>query len=720
MKRAYTSLLLLLMCCLLHAQSQIPILEREISLKVDNESVQYVLDQIATQADFTFSYSPGQINTSRRISLDIRKKSVRFALNAIFGAEVEFKPRGKYLILKAVPPAKKEEKNPATIVEGYLYDAQTGERLSEASVYSKQQLASAITDQYGYFRLQVPAGESSAEIQVSKQGYQDTLLIDFDKPTHFIDLELTGNPADPSDTLSHAKAKFHFPSWLVHPKILIHQRNITDTLYTRFQLSLAPLLNTNKLFSGRTVTDYSLNATVGFTKEVRVFEAGAIANIVTGNASRVQLAGVGNYVGGIMNGFQTAGVINVANQVNGFQVAGVLNMAKEIDGIQVAGIMNSTLSSADVQVAGILNFTPYDSNFQMAGIMNLAAKVNNIQGAGIANLAKEVEGIQVAGIANAVGQVKGVQVAGVLNLAKEVDGIQVAGIMNGSLSNVDAQVGGILNFTPHESNLQLAGIMNLAGKINNIQGAGIANLAMEVEGIQTAGILNVAGSVSGIQLAGICNRASAVSVLQASSIYNDADSIMGLQAVAILNRTSFLKGVQLGLINIADSSQGVPIGLLSFVRRGGHNKLELYSDEMFMTNAAIRLGVKRFHNIIMFGKFHQNFQNPVSMLGYGLGTSFRLSPRLSFDIDYFDQSLIVNGRMREISSIKRLNTTLDWHISRRFSMFGGPTYNLLSPLDNSAGLWDGFKPPYNLIDNSDLTNKGLQFWIGAKFGLRFF
>lgn len=618
------------MCSLLRAQTQTPILEREISVKADNESIQFIMDQIATQANFTFSYSPEQINTTRRVSLDIRKRSVRFALNALFEGEVEYKPRGKYLILKAIPPPKKEDKKPATVVEGYLFDAQTGEGLSQASVYSKQQLASAITDQYGYFRLLVPAGESTPEIQVSKQGYQDTLLIAIDKPANFLDLELTGTAPASSDSLTTPKPKFHLPTWLVSQKILINQRNITDTLYTKYQFSLAPLLNTNKLFSGRTVTDYSFNATIGFTKEVRIFEAGAIANIVTGNASKIQLAGLGNFVGGNMNGLQASGIINIANEVNGIQTSGIINLAKKVNGIQAAGTLNAALNHADMQIAGTLNFAP---------------KVNH---------------------------------------------------------------------------LQLAGIINLAGEANNMQVAGISNLAMEVKGMQVAGIVNVAGQVEGVQVAGICNRASSVSKLQASAIYNDADSIMGVQAAAILNRTGFLKGLQLGLINIADTCQGIPVGLLSFVRRGGHNKIEIYSDEMFLTNAAIRLGVKRFHNVIMFGKFHRTLQSSAWMLGYGLGTSFPLTRKLSFDIDYFDQSLYANGNLKPVAALKRINAGIDWHINPKFSMMLGPTFNLLIPSKNTEGLISEFKPPYNLIDDASLTEKGIQFWIGARIGLRFF
>ncbi|MCB8965195.1 MAG: hypothetical protein H6536_09205 [Bacteroidales bacterium] len=39
------------------------------------------------------------------------------------------------------------------VVEGYLYDSQTGDKLTNATVYNKEQKVSTITDEYGYFKF---------------------------------------------------------------------------------------------------------------------------------------------------------------------------------------------------------------------------------------------------------------------------------------------------------------------------------------------------------------------------------------------------------------------------------------------------------------------------------------------------------------------------------------------------------------------------------------
>ena len=54
------------------------------------------------------------------------------------------------------------------------------------------------------------------------------------------------------------------------------------------------------------------------------------------------------------------------------------------------------------------------------------------------------------------------------------------------------------------------------------------------------------------------------------------DPIEGVQVSGILNYTRIPKGIQVGLINIADSSDGYSIGLINIVRKGYH-KISAYS-----------------------------------------------------------------------------------------------------------------------------------------------
>ena len=44
----------------------------------------------------------------------------------------------------------------------------------------------------------------------------------------------------------------------------------------------------------------------------------------------------------------------------------------------------------------------------------------------------------------------------------------------------------------------------------------------------------------------------------------------GLQLSAGVNYTRKLKGVQIGIVNIADTSEGYSIGLINIVRKGYH------------------------------------------------------------------------------------------------------------------------------------------------------
>lgn len=328
-------------------------------------------------------------------------------------------------------------------------------------------------------------------------------------------------------------------------------------------------------------------------------------------------------------------------------------------------------------------------------IAGMSHGVNVMEIGGILNLDfGDVRYIQLAGIANLVsGNVTGVQMGGIVNtVTGNVDGVQAAGIVNAVGGNVDK--------------VQLAGISNLVlGNVNGVQAAGISNGANLVNGFQLGGIANLADTVKGHQLAGIVNLARRVE---------------GGQVAGIINTASVVHGYQLGLINVADTVKGVPVGFLSFVRSGYH-QLELATDENLINTLSFRTGVHAFHNQLFAGVQFDG-SNPLWTFGYGLGSAVRLGNRWNLDIELTGQQLDLIGDS-EIGSnqLFKLYLGTEWRIGKKIGLAAGPTINWLNQYTDGGGT-EGItdklrmKPFYEDVGAS-FTN---QLWFGGKVALRFF
>src|SRR5690606_16339199 len=146
------------------------------------------------------------------------------------------------------------------------------------------------------------------------------------------------------------------------------------------------------------------------------------------------------------------------------------------------------------------------------------------------------------------------------------------------------------------------------------------NQAEQQEGAQIAGLVNyVNQSVSGFQLAGLLNYGRNVDAVQFSGLINSCrDTLNGAQISGFINYAKIAKGVKIGIINIADSSTAVPIGLLTFVKNG-YRALEVYTTETSLANLAFTTGVNKFYNIFSAG-YSSHSGGERWMFGYGVGS----------------------------------------------------------------------------------------------------
>jgi hypothetical protein len=275
-----------------------------------------------------------------------------------------------------------------------------------------------------------------------------------------------------------------------------------------------------------------------------------------------------------------------------------------------------------------------------------------------------------------MGTLKGMQMAGIFNNNfKEAKGIQAAGIMNNSFSD----------FT----GLQVAGIGN--GGFKTVKGSQIAGIynftAKDITGLQIAGIMNIAGGRSNAaQVAGIVNYAHTV------------------------------KRFQIGLVNISDSCEGIPIGYFSFVQKGYHT-IELGATETGILSASFRTGVTKFHNIFSIGLPITKANKGIWTYGYGIGTSKKINEKNSLDIDLSYTKLNKGRNLSAPNNIYTLYVGLDKRLSPHSSFSYGLTLNdyILDPVNYDFEDFKNFAP-YTIYKS--LSKYQNNMWIGLKLGLR--
>lgn len=412
------------------AQPKTPILERKITISLTEEKISTALSRIGLEGKFSFSYNSTIISEDQRVSLIAKEKSMREILNEIFSGSMAYREKGNHLILNKAQ-AKQANTIASIVISGYVEDEVTKQRIANASVYDKKSVTSAVTDEYGYYRLKFDKKDHVASIAVSKVGYRDTLVTIQTTGNQYLNISIFRTRVDSSlakaDTLATDSLKeiLAMP-YAEEPNV----QNIHDTLYQDIQISFLPFLGTNGQLSGNTINNYSINIFGGYSLGTRQIEIGFFVNLDRGDVSWLQVAGLGNLVGGNMYGVQASGFFNVnGGETKAAQLTGFGNVNfQDFQGIQIAGFSNVNLSSADgVQIAGFANFANGPSKgVQVAGFGNV--QTENYIGSQFAigtNIAtKHISGSQISALFNYGKSVKGTQI-GLFNFADSLGGVPV-------------------------------------------------------------------------------------------------------------------------------------------------------------------------------------------------------------------------------------------------------------------------------------------------------
>lgn len=248
-----------------------------------------------------------------------------------------------------------------------------------------------------------------------------------------------------------------------------------------------------------------------------------------------------------------------------------------------------------------------------------------------------------------------------------VNGVEVGGIFN--INRLDARY------------FQVAGVFNLVGgTFRGIQASGVYNLALD--------------TVKGVQLAGFINKAES--------------NISGVQVAILHNEAKKISGLQVGLVNSADSSSGVSIGIVNILRNGFYS-VSFSSNSIAPTNVRFKSGTHTFYNILNFGAdFLGNHQ--LFYLGIGAGHDFMLSRSvyISTEADY---NFVNRGFWGDIWITGKL--LLNYQVGRNLSLLAGPTINNYQEVKREPNLFyngRNYSPVYNERSLRSERSKNLLGW----------
>jgi hypothetical protein len=192
----------------------------------------------------------------------------------------------------------------------------------------------------------------------------------------------------------------------------------------------------------------------------------------------------------------------------------------------------------------------------------------------------------------------------------------------------------------------------------------------------------------------------------------------GVQIAGVFNYSKKLRGVQIGLINIADTSAGYSIGLINVIIKGYH-KLSFSTNEIVNVNAAFKTGNSRLYSILQAG-VNTGSTNRVYSFGYGLGSELNLNKKktLSLNPELTSQYLYL-GSWDYTNILNRIHLNFNVKLGKYVSLFAGPAFSVYIS-DQKTGLTDyRFPIPpsgYNVISFSDKVTG----WVGWNAGINFF
>lgn len=125
-----------------------------VNLKMHNQTVQTVLDEIENQSEFSFFFNTRHVDLNRRVSVDAQKSDIFKVLNTVFsGTNVRYSVVDKKIILSSESQVSQQQKKQKRVT-GVIKD-ENGEPIIGVNVVEKGTTNGTVTDVDGKYSIEV-------------------------------------------------------------------------------------------------------------------------------------------------------------------------------------------------------------------------------------------------------------------------------------------------------------------------------------------------------------------------------------------------------------------------------------------------------------------------------------------------------------------------------------------------------------------------------------
>lgn len=354
-------------------------LQKKISISVSKKPVSEVLKSMETQGGFFFSYNSNLFRGDSIVTIHEKNETISHILHSLFGNRFLYHEQNNHLIITRVSQEKKLE------INGVIIDKATREPVPYATVYERNQLVAAMTDEHGNFTLALKKRSNKDSISVSRVSYADTIVSLDPEQGDDIQIGITAinKPLD-SVVISMMQRDWLAKS-ILSSKQIMNSINL-DHFFAKqpFQFSVLPGIGSHGKMSSQLVNKFSFNLLGGYSGGVNGIEIAGLYNITNRDVRYFQVAGLFNMVGGHAQGFQVAGLYNKDSTMKGFQAAGIFNKTVKAQGFQIAAInKNDTMQGFQ---AAVVNLNHQFKGVQI-GVINVADTIEGIP-IGLINIGK--------------------------------------------------------------------------------------------------------------------------------------------------------------------------------------------------------------------------------------------------------------------------------------------------------------------------------------------
>jgi len=159
MKKNIITILTLFLFISLNAQSP---LEKRIDFSIHRLPIKNALRQLSLESQINIAYSSDFFNKKKRVSVNVKNETIENILSQVLeDSNVKYEVIDQQIVVTSTKPKEKKRYT----VSGYVEDEASGERLISVTIYSPDHQVGTTTNEYGFYSLTLPEGETALNIR---------------------------------------------------------------------------------------------------------------------------------------------------------------------------------------------------------------------------------------------------------------------------------------------------------------------------------------------------------------------------------------------------------------------------------------------------------------------------------------------------------------------------------------------------------------------------